>query len=122
MKEITGIYEVAIPVRNLEQSEAFYIEQLGLTSGLREEGRRWHFLRINGADGMLVLQESSEDFPVIHFAFSTTAAQIDSAASILRKAGIEVTGPVTHDWLPASSIYFTDPNGHALELCAPLTE
>ena len=45
---------------------------------------------------------------------------MDRAASMLREKGIEVEGPVTHDWMPAKSIYFDDPDGHALELCAPL--
>jgi hypothetical protein len=25
---------------------------------------------------------------------------------------------VTHDWIPARSVYFADPDGHDLELCA----
>jgi len=29
-------------------------------------------------------------------------------------------GLVFHQWMPARSIYFSDPDGHELELCAPL--
>ena len=25
-----------------------------------------------------------------------------------------------HDWIPARSLYFSDPDGHDVELCAPL--
>ena len=121
MKAIKGIYEVAIPVKNLEVAEAFYIGKLGLESGLREEGRRWHFLRAAGDQGMLVLQETTELFAPTHYAFSTTVAEIEAAADSLRQMGIEVNGPVTHDWMPARSIYFCDPDGHALELCAPVS-
>ena len=120
MSEVRGIYEVAIPVKNLEAAEAFYLDVLGLESGLREEGRRWHFLRAGGQAGMLVLQETEGDWSPLHFAFTTSEAEIERAASRLRDCGVEVAGPVTHDWMPARSIYFSDPDGHDLELCAPL--
>ena len=45
MSAITGVYEVAVRVKDLERSEAFYCGVLGLESGLRDESRRWHFLR-----------------------------------------------------------------------------
>jgi len=38
----------------------------------------------------------------------------------LRERGVEVEGPVTHGWMPARSVCFKDPDGHDLELCAPL--
>ena len=120
MKEIHGIYEVAIPVQDLERAEAFYLDVLGLESGLREEGRRWHFLRTGGQRGMIVLQENKGTWEPTHFAFTTTGTEIDAAVDELRARGVEVTDPVTHDWMPARSIYFSDPDGHALELCAPL--
>ncbi len=67
---------------------------------------------------MLVLQEQSGDWSPLHFAFTTSAADIEDAAARLREHGVEVSGPVTHDWMPARSIYFRDPDGHDLELCA----
>jgi len=39
---------------------------------------------------------------------------------MFREKGFDVEGPVLHDWVPAKSIYFDDPDGHALELCAPM--
>ncbi len=120
MEEIHGLYEVAIPVKNLERAEAFYLGVLGLESGLRQEERRWHFLRAGGQAGMLVLQENAGDWAPQHFAFTTSEADIERAAAELRERGVEVAGPVTHDWMPARSIYFSDPDGHDLELCAPL--
>ena len=120
MNMIQGVYEVAIRVKDLERSERFYQQILGLESGRREEGRRWHFLRAGGQAGMVVLQEDDGDWPLQHFAFTTTEPEIERAATELRKKGVEVSGPVTHDWIPARSIYFRDPDGHDLELCAPL--
>jgi hypothetical protein len=38
----------------------------------------------------------------------------------LKKLGVEAFGPVFHEWMPALSVYFSDPDGHDLELCAPV--
>jgi catechol 2,3-dioxygenase-like lactoylglutathione lyase family enzyme len=120
MLPINGIYEVAVRVRDLPTSEAFYREILGLQTGLRDETRRWLFLRI-GEAGMVVLQEDKDEWPAQHFAFTVDDAEIERAAALLREQGVEVEGPVFHDWMPARSVYFSDPDGHQLELCAPKT-
>ena len=43
---------------------------------------------------------------------------LERAAALLRDRGVAVNGPVFHQWMPAKSIYFSDPDGHDLELCA----
>lgn len=52
---IRGVYEVAIPVRDVERSERFYREVLGLEVGLRDATRPWVLLRAGGLGGMIVL-------------------------------------------------------------------
>jgi lactoylglutathione lyase len=118
--EIQGVYEVAIRVRDLKRSEAFYRDVLGLEEGLRDTSRNWLFLRVGGAAGMIVLQEEAGEWPTQHLAFSVVESQVEDAAQALTAAGVAVEGPVRHDWMPAISLYFSDPDGHALELCAPL--
>ena len=120
MLPIRGVYEVAINVRDLERAETFYRQVLGLTVGIRNDERRRVFLRAGGQAGMIVLIEDKGPWPAQHLAFTMDAADIDAAAEALRKAGVTVEGPVTHDWMPAKSAYFFDPDGHQLELCAPL--
>ncbi|PON18780.1 VOC family protein [Candidatus Entotheonella serta] len=120
MLNIRGVYEVAIRVKELSRSEAFYCDVLGLEEGLRDQKRPWLFLRAGGQDGMVVLQEDPGEWRPQHIAFTVAEADIDRAADALKKQGVEVRGPVTHDWMPAKSVYFTDPDGHALELCAPI--
>ncbi|HEY7545825.1 MAG TPA: VOC family protein [Blastocatellia bacterium] len=119
MLPIRGIYEVAIKVKDLPASEAFYRHTLGLEEGLRDDGRRWLFLRAGGERGMIVLQEDKGEWPLQHFAFNIDESDIERAAALLRERGVEVEGPIFHQWMPATSIYFKDPDGHDLELCAP---
>ena len=115
---IQGVYEVAIKVRDLGVAEPFYRDVLGFEVGLRDVRRPWIFMRA-GAGGMIVLQEQAE-VPQQHFAFTVSVADIDAAAAEFRRRGIAADGPVVHEWIPAQSLYFADPDGHDVELCAPL--
>jgi lactoylglutathione lyase len=117
---IRGIYEVAIKVKDLPRAEAFYRDILNLAEGLRDDRRKWLFMRAGGDAGMVVLQEDAGDWPTQHFAFAVAEADVERAAAVLRGRGVEVEGPVFQAWMPAKSIYFADPDGHDLELCAPV--
>jgi catechol 2,3-dioxygenase-like lactoylglutathione lyase family enzyme len=118
MLGIRGVYEVAIKVRNLQAAELFYRDVLGLEVGLRDPHRPWIFMRA-GTGGMIVLQEQP-DVSQQHFAFTVSPADLDAAATELRRRGVPADGPVVHEWIPARSLYFADPDGHDVELCAPL--
>jgi len=118
MLPIKGLYEIAIPVKQLAESEAFYRETLGLQVGLRDDTRNWLFLRAGGDAGMVVLQENKGEWPKQHFAFAVEEADLERAVGLLRERGVAVDGPYFHEWMPAKSVYFSDPNGHDLELCA----
>jgi catechol 2,3-dioxygenase-like lactoylglutathione lyase family enzyme len=120
MLPIRGLYEVAIRVKDLARAEKFYREILGLEVGIRDEKRKYLFLRAGGLAGMIVLKEDKNDWPRQHFAFTVAEEDIERAASLLREQGVDASGPVFHEWMPAKSIYFIDPDGHDLELCAPV--
>ena len=117
MVPITGLYEVAIKVRDLKTAERFYREVLGFNSAyLMSAGtgslacRR--VCRNGGAAGR------SRGMAESTFCFARTDSELDRSAALLREKGISVTGPVFHAWIPGRSVYFTDPDGHALELFA----
>lgn len=120
MLPIRGVYEIAIRVKDLAKAEPFYLEVLDLEIGIRDPKRNWLFLRAGGEAGMIVLQEDKTDWPLQHFAFTVDEADIERAAEMLRERGVKVEGPMFHQWMPAKSIYFSDPDGHDLELCAPV--
>ena len=71
-----------------------------------------------GPAGVVVLQEDPGAFAPQHVAFTVADADLEPACAALRASGLAVEGPVTHAWMPARSVYFSDPDGHALELCA----
>jgi lactoylglutathione lyase len=119
---IRGLYEIAIPVKNLAQAEAFYRDVLGLEFGLRDEQRNWLFLRAGGYAAMVVLQENPGAWPPLHFAFTVEEADLEQATAMLKERGVTVDGPYFHEWMPAKSVYFSDPDGHALELCAVISQ
>ncbi|HSD10475.1 MAG TPA: VOC family protein [Candidatus Binatia bacterium] len=93
MPSIRGIYEVAIRVKDLARSEAFYREVLGLEPALRDDHRHWVFLWVGGKAGVVVLQQDPPR---------------------------AVAGPVVHEWMQGKSLCFADPDGHDLELCGPI--
>jgi hypothetical protein len=70
---------------------------------------------------MLVLQEHSGEFPRYHFAFVASGSDVQHAATLLRERGVPIRGPIFHDWMPGTSLYFEDLDGHELELFAPST-
>ena len=115
MIQVRGVYEVAIKVRNLAAAEKFYTEVLGFEVGLRDARRPWAFLRA-GADGMVVLQEDPGDWPQQHFAFTVAEGDVDAAVAELRRRNIAIEGPMVHEWIPARSVYFADPDGHMMEV------
>jgi lactoylglutathione lyase len=118
MLPIHGVYEIAIRVKDLAKAEPFYREVLDLEVGIRDEKRNWLFLRAGGDAGMVVLQEDKGEWPLQHFAFTIDEADIERATATLLERGVKVEGPVFHEWMPATSLYFEDPDGNALELCA----
>ena len=120
MLPVRGLYEVAVRVKDLSRSEVFYREVLGLEVGLRDEQRKWLFLRAGGKGGMIVLQEDKGEWPTQHFAFTINEGDIETSMKALVEQGIRIEGPVYHDWMPAKSVYFSDPDGHDLEFCAPV--
>ena len=118
MSPVRGVFEIAIPVRELSRAEAFYCDVLGLESGYRDERRPWHFLWVGDREGMVVLQETQEPFAPMHFAFRVAGEELAAATRALQERGVETQGPLHHDWMGADSLYFSDPDGHALEYCA----
>jgi catechol 2,3-dioxygenase-like lactoylglutathione lyase family enzyme len=78
----------------------------------------------------LVLSTATDERPFRrqHIAFNVDLADLRRAGEWMAERdltpfadfGKEPTEPIVHNWLPSASFSFTDPDGHHLELSAPL--
>jgi catechol 2,3-dioxygenase-like lactoylglutathione lyase family enzyme len=130
---IHGLFETHINVHNLERSEAFYRDLLGLTPARREDDRRVAFFWIGPrGESMLGLWEKPPAQIVRqHFAFRSTVDEVlHRSVDWLHERGLRCRNflndgaerPMVFGWMPAIAIYFDDPDGHELELIAMLPD
>jgi lactoylglutathione lyase len=115
---IEAVFEVAVKVQHLPVSSMFYKAALGFTEGLHDKKRRWLFLWVGRRQGMVVLQEDQGRWLRQHIAFRVRESDLPRLKAQLESHNVVVEGPVPLDWMNALSLYFSDPDGHQLELCA----
>jgi len=135
-----GLYEVHLPVTDLQRSVDFYTSKLGFKLGWGAPGGssalliyddkalRW-MLGLFRVDS--VVRRSPAEY---HISFRVAEAQADTMVGWLRARGIEpfhpphapiqgtVDEPIVHGWMPAAAVFFQDPDGHILELIADLSD
>jgi lactoylglutathione lyase len=129
---IQGLFETHIKTRNLEKSIPFYEHILGLTLGHVEQRRRIAFFWI-GAPGQAMLgvwEVPEESWTKQHFAFTVALERMNTIREWLTEHGLEYrnfsdsnTGSLeVLAWMPAISVYFSDPDGNSLEFIAMLPD
>jgi catechol 2,3-dioxygenase-like lactoylglutathione lyase family enzyme len=116
--ELQGLDHVALSVRDQAASAAWYQDVLGLE---RAHEGTWGDMPVmlvahgtgvalfparDGADGAPAIR-------ILHLAFRVDRANFEAAQASLSERGIPVE---FQDHVAAHSIYFTDPDGHQLEL------
>jgi len=127
---VSEVLESALYVDDLEASQCFYTELLGLTLFSRVEGRHV-FLRCGNrmvllfdAKATAVSAGGSMDAPVHgalgagHLAFAVRANEVDLWISYLTENGVEIEREIQFG--KSRSIYFRDPSGNSLEITSPL--
>lgn len=138
-----GLFETHLDVTDLDRSLEFYGTVLSLEVALRREvvdgtradahslgARRFALLWVGGpGHAMLGLWERPRERVLPqHFAFEVGLEDLPDLVARLEQRGIEfrdffqqpTTVPTVFGFIPAASIYFDDPDGHVLELLAPL--
>ena len=123
---IKGLFETHLFVENLERSIAFYSNILGLTQCRFGAERRTAFFWI-GKDQKFMLglwEKPKKDIDIRHFAFQCEPEWIlNESVNFLKSHNLnfwnflndDVERPMVFCWMPAISIYFSDPDGHDLE-------
>lgn len=130
---IRGLHHAAYRCRDSEQTRAFYEGFLGLplvnALNLSESktGRATHTLHTfyRMGDGSCLAFFETDDFPFefkrqhdydLHIALEVAPERLQPMLAAARERGIECRGPSDHGMI--DSIYFRDPNGYVVELCA----
>ena len=116
MLPIKGVYEIAIRVKDLAARGGLLQGRAWPGRGFARRTAKLAFPvrgRQRGNGGVAGRQRR---LAAQHFAFTVNEADIESAAAILKDKGVAVSEPVYHEWMNAVSLYFDDPDGHALEL------
>jgi len=135
-----GLYEVHLPVIDLDRAVEFYVNKLGFEFG---------FGRSDGSSALLLYTEARQRWMLglfrvdslvhrsaaeYHISFRIAEEHVDSMVPWLRERGIEtehaprapVQGPmkepIVHGWMPAAAVFFRDPDGHLLEFIADLAD
>jgi catechol 2,3-dioxygenase-like lactoylglutathione lyase family enzyme len=139
-----GLFEAHLDVTDLARSVEFYVMALGLQVARRGDvdgsradahspgARRFALLWIGGpGHAMLGLWERTRQRVLPqHVAFEVGREELPVLAADLVERGVELrdffqqrtTVPTVFGFIPAASLYFSDPDGHVLELLAPLRE
>ena len=130
---VHGVYHFAFPCRDAEETRAFYEDLLGLPlahtmqmTGVPGTDMKFdyaHFFFEMG-DGSYIAffdfgkgEEPGPTPRMQHLAMRVeTVADVMAFKARLEEAGVEVIGPVDHEFI--TSFYFKDPNGLSLEITA----
>ena len=117
MIQTTGVDHIVVHVNDVQRSNKFYTDVLGMTP-YREDGGQV-FLRA-GRQGVAVFRKEGEG-PLLagndlnHLAFNVASGTYETLKAELEKHGIVVSGRPGED----RCIYFRDPDGHRLQLMLP---
>ena len=109
----TGLRHLSLKTRDLEKTEQFYTEVLGLEVAFRHPPKRI-FLRWPKQDDLLDFVKSRGKIRTTqgldHFGFSVSRAVMNRLKIRLKKNTVKIEGQRGD-----RSIYFRDPNGYSVE-------
>ena len=122
MLKTEGVLHFTIPVKDLERSERFYTEILGMEK-IRRTGHMV-FLRAAGKDSFVLTYSEKPIDPnptgrhEIHSAFRLSAEEYDRAKKFLAESGIKIFKEEDRrsGTFQGRSAYFLDPDNNVIEI------
>ena len=115
--KVTGIDHVVFHVKDLSRSKKFYIELLGMEV---EHESSWQIFLKCGSQGVALFEASNGDeihggSEMNHMALRLKSGEYEKVKTVLEERGIKVGGRRGDP----HCIYFSDPDGHRLQLLTP---
>lgn len=115
--KVTGIDHVVLHVKDLARSKKFYIELLGMEV---EHQSSWQLFLKCGNQGVALFEvkagtKINGGSEVNHMALRLKSGEHEKVKAVLEEAGCEVSGRRGDP----QCIYFSDPDGHRLQLLTP---
>lgn len=115
--QLTGIDHVVLHVKDLARAKKFYVDFLGMEV---EHKSSWQlFLKCGGQGVALFEAEDGEDIhggsEMNHMELRLKTGEYEKVKALLEGRGIEVAGRGGDP----RCIYFSDPDGHRLQLLTP---
>jgi len=135
-----GLYEVHLPVTDIDRAIDFYVGKLAFEPGFGGRGGSSTLLLYTDGDTRWMLGLFRVDTVVhryaaeYHVSFRVAGEDIDQMIPYLRERGIDpihpptapvqgpMNEPIVHGWMPAAAVFFKDPDGHLLEFIAELAD
>jgi len=124
-KKIGMLGEIALSVADLDASQAFYTDKIGLELMRRfessaffkiAEGYAGHTQILALFDRSAVLDKPEQKRTTLdHIAFTIALEDFESEQERLEAAGVP-TSTTTHGWVQWRSLYVDDPDGNTVEL------
>lgn len=120
--EIAFLDHVAIRVRDLDVSAAWYKNVLGLKKYQLPEWGEFPIFMLSGKSGIALFPANTEDpifnshsknVKIDHFAFNVTRENFEKAKKRYEALGLQFS---IQDHIYFDSIYTKDPDGHTVEL------
>ncbi len=124
--QIEGVTHWSIPVNNLDESEKFHGDLLGLTPMGRLGNSGMSCLNVGDHNILLceraeTVDKSFVEDPNVHHSFTVSPETLVQACKIFRTRNIRVE-KLYHrkgGYFPGRELYFFDPSGNRLELRDP---
>jgi catechol 2,3-dioxygenase-like lactoylglutathione lyase family enzyme len=128
---VTGIVESSLYVEDLDRSEEFYSELFGFDRMVGDD--RLRAMAVGPGQVLLLFLRGASNGAMetaggtipphngrgrLHLAFGIAPAAVEGWIARLRDAGIAIESRVRWE-AGGESVYFRDPDGHAVELVTP---
>ena len=123
--KIEGVTHWSIPVNNLEESERFYGDLLGLNAGGRLGNDIMSCFSV-GENNILLCEvehpaEAGQTDQRVHHAFTVSPETFEQACKVFQEQSVPVVGLTyrAQGVFTGRELYFLDPSGNRLELRDP---